>query len=288
MSEEYLFEQLEKHYGGFSFDGKHFVFNPFAVLLFFEKRKFLVYWNDSGAPKFLHDYLRARKVKLEDILKKDLLISYIELTSREIEESVAKSFLVQAGYLTFYKEIDSGLYELKIPNIDAGQSLSQMLLELNYELDIDDLNRIGVKLKEAIKKENVDGLIGGIKEILGKMSYRLSEKIKEVLKKEEPEDKLRLMESHYEMVISGILFGSGIYHEIEKEVSGGIIDILIENNGVVYIIELKVDKSAKEGLEQIKERRYYEGFASKRCYLIGVSIDSQTRNIKEWVYEMVR
>ncbi|NPU90019.1 MAG: AAA family ATPase [Fervidobacterium sp.] len=287
MSKDYLLEQLEKYYGGFSFDGKHFVFNPFAVLLFFFHKSFLVYWNDSGAPKFLHDYLRARKVKLEDILKKDLLISYIELTSREIEESVAKSFLVQAGYLTFYKEIDSGLYGLKIPNIDAGQSLSQMLLELNYELDIDDLNRIGVKIKDAVKKENVDGLIGGLKEILGKMSYRLSEKIKQVTKNEEQEDKLRTIESHYEMVISGILFGSGVYHEIEKEVSGGIIDILIENNGVAYIIELKVDKSAKEALEQIKERRYYEGFTSKKCYLIGVSIDSRLKNIKEWTYEVI-
>ena len=63
---------------------------------------------------------------------------------------------------------------------------------------------------------------------------------------------------------------------------------MIENNGVVYIIELKVDKSAKEGLEQIKERRYYEGFASKRCYLIGVNIDSQMRNIKEWEYEVIK
>ncbi len=63
---------------------------------------------------------------------------------------------------------------------------------------------------------------------------------------------------------------------------------MIENNGVVYIIELKVDKSAKEGLEQIKERRYYEGFASKKCYLIGVNIDSQMRNIKEWEYEVIK
>ncbi|ANE41111.1 hypothetical protein IM42_01015 [Fervidobacterium sp. SC_NGM5_O18] len=88
-------------------------------------------------------------------------------------------------------------------------------------------------------------------------------------------------------MISGILFGSGVYHEIEKEVSGGIIDILIENNGVAYIIELKVDKSAKEALEQIKERRYYEGFTSKKCYLIGVSIDSRLKNIKEWTYEVI-
>ncbi|ODN31304.1 hypothetical protein A4H02_00595 [Fervidobacterium thailandense] len=34
VSEAHLLEQLEKHYGGFSFDGKHFVFNPFSVLLY--------------------------------------------------------------------------------------------------------------------------------------------------------------------------------------------------------------------------------------------------------------
>ncbi|MEN3042325.1 MAG: PD-(D/E)XK nuclease domain-containing protein [Fervidobacterium sp.] len=52
-------------------------------------------------------------------------------------------------------------------------------------------------------------------------------------------------------------------------------------------MELKVDKSAKEALEQIKERRYYEGFVSKKCYLIGVNIDSEKRNISEWEYETI-
>ncbi|MCX7654885.1 MAG: AAA family ATPase, partial [Fervidobacterium sp.] len=223
MSKEYLLEQLEKYYGGFSFDGKHSVFNPFAVLLFFLNNKFLAYWHDTSQPKFLYDYLVDSKVKLEDVLKKELLISYTELTSREIEESLAKSFLVQAGYLTFAKEIDSGLYQLKIPNIDAGQSLTQMVLEINYKLDTEVFNQEGKKIRESVRKEEVDKLIEGIKQILGRMSYRLNERIKRALKK--AEDKLSLIESHYEIVISGILMGSGIYHEIEVEVAGGIIDI---------------------------------------------------------------
>ncbi|WP_069292371.1 ATP-binding protein [Fervidobacterium thailandense] len=287
VDEEYLLNQLEKYYGGFSFDGKHFVFNPFAVLLFFEKKKFLPYWNDTGAPKFLYDYLRARSVRLEDVLKKDLRISYMELTSREIEESVVKSFLVQAGYLTFYREIDEGLYELRIPNLDAGQSLAQMLLELNYGLEPDELNEVGPRIKEAVKKERVDEFMRGLKEILGRMSYRLGERLKTIQHEEDQHERLKRIEAHYEMVISGILYGGGVHHEVEREVAGGIIDILIENNGVVWIIELKVDQSAQKALDQIKEKKYYEGFSSKRCYLIGVSIDSRERNIKEWVYEVI-
>ena len=42
-----------------------------------------------------------------------------------------------------------------------------------------------------------------------------------------------------------------------------------------------------EALNQIEEKKYYEGYllSKKTVYLVGVSFDSQSRNIKEWHVE---
>ena len=67
MNEEYLLEQMEKYYGGFSFDGKHFVFNPFGVLLFFYEKEFENFWHESAQPSFLYNYFKTKNVRIEDI-----------------------------------------------------------------------------------------------------------------------------------------------------------------------------------------------------------------------------
>ncbi|MCX7654749.1 MAG: PD-(D/E)XK nuclease domain-containing protein, partial [Fervidobacterium sp.] len=158
-------------------------------------------------------------------------------------------------------------------NIDAGSGLTRMLMEINYGIDYSQqqLRDISRNMRKGIMKEDVDLLMRSLQEGIGQISYRVQVE----------------KERTYEAIMMGLLIGGQIKAQAEREVSGGIIDILIENNGVVYIIELKVDRSAKEALEQIKERRYYEGFAGKKCYLIGVNIDSSKRNISEWEYEVV-
>ena len=274
ITEEYLLEQLEKYYGGFSFDGKNFVFNPFAVLLFFFQKEFLNYWSQTAQPSFLYNYLRTSDLNLEELLTESQTITVDELLSREIESATAKSFLVQAGYLTFKEKIDVDEYIIGIPNLDAGSGLTRMLMEIRYGINYEkeQVKTISRNIRKAIANENVQLLMESLKEGLGQISYGVY-----------IENELT-----YEGIIMGLLIGAQIKAQSEREVSSGRIDIVIQNNGVVYIIELKIDKPAKEALEQIKNKRYYEGFKSKKCYLIGVSIDSQLRNIKEWEYELIK
>ena len=71
---------------------------------------------------------------------------------------------------------------------------------------------------------------------------------------------------------------------MERETSTGRIDIWFTNNGVGYIMELKVDKTPQEALEQIKAKRYDGICGLRKCYLIGINIKSKERKI-EWTYE---
>ncbi|MDR1636274.1 MAG: AAA family ATPase, partial [Treponema sp.] len=56
VSREELVGQIRDYYDGFSFDGEHFVYNPFSILNFFNEYKFKNYWVSSGPPSSLLEY----------------------------------------------------------------------------------------------------------------------------------------------------------------------------------------------------------------------------------------
>lgn len=65
------------------------------------------------------------------------------------------------------------------------------------------------------------------------------------------------------------------------------VDAIVQTDNYVYIFELKVDKSADEALQQIRDKGYAEPFAldKRKVYQIGVSFSSQKRCIEEWKIE---
>ncbi|MCX7654864.1 MAG: hypothetical protein N2Z58_09355 [Fervidobacterium sp.] len=90
------------------------------------------------------------QISIEELLTESMSITREELLSQEIENTTGKSFLVQAGYLTFKEKIDFGKYKIAIPNIDAGQSLTQMVLEINYKLDKDNKHTKSTNLRNSL------------------------------------------------------------------------------------------------------------------------------------------
>lgn len=62
-------------------------------------------------------------------------------------------------------------------------------------------------------------------------------------------------------------------------------DIIIETEKDVFIFEFKLDKSAKEALDQIEEKRYALPYLNDKRTLhkIGVNISSESRTVDEWI-----
>jgi hypothetical protein len=63
----------------------------------------------------------------------------------------------------------------------------------------------------------------------------------------------------------------------------------VETDTHIYILEYKLNKSAKAALEQIKQKRYYEAYwnVGKPVVGVGVNFSSKTKNIKDWVAEVL-
>ena len=75
--------------------------------------------------------------------------------------------------------------------------------------------------------------------------------------------------------------------QVEQATSQGRIDVTIQTKDYIYIIELKLDKSAEEALQQIKDNHYALPFQTdaRKLYLIGVNFSSETRTVEKWVIE---
>jgi len=76
---------------------------------------------------------------------------------------------------------------------------------------------------------------------------------------------------------------------VEETTTRGRIDVVIESEADVYIIEIKVDKSAEEALSQIKDKRYYAKYINtdKEIHIIGLNFASKDCQIAEWKEEII-
>ena len=76
----------------------------------------------------------------------------------------------------------------------------------------------------------------------------------------------------------------GEYVQTEKQTSNGRIDILLQTKDYIYVMELKVDGTANEALDQIEAKGYAKPFVAdpRKLYKIGVNFSLTTRRIEEW------
>ena len=76
-----------------------------------------------------------------------------------------------------------------------------------------------------------------------------------------------------------------IYIHTEVKSSAGRADAVMHMPEVVYVFELKVDKTAEEALRQIDEKGYLIPYSAdgKRLVKVGINFDSSQRTISDWV-----
>lgn len=258
-----LIKKIRDFYNGFSFDGRHFVYNPFSILNFFADSSFKNYWIESGSPSFLIDYIRANSLKPEKLI--GTYINETLLSSYEIEQAPPASFLVQAGYLTF-KDRDSELgYLLDYPNKEVRDSFSTLLLVGAYNLDEFERESIKTTIIKGLRADDFDSVFSAMKRTFANIPYSLYDK----------------KESYYHSILLTLLWACGLNVTAEEKTSLGASDLVLEYRGHVYVMELKKAPASKS-LDQIKRKGYAEKYSGKSVTLIGIEIDDENRTIKDY------
>ena len=122
-------EQVREWYNGYNWDGGERVYNPFDILLLFDRRQFRAWWFETGTPTFLVDTLTRRGVSafaLDGMIADDDLLS-----SFDVGEIAPAALLFQTGYLTIEEASNEDgeiWYRLGYPNREVRQSLNKALV----------------------------------------------------------------------------------------------------------------------------------------------------------------
>ena len=94
-------------------------------------------------------------------------------------------------------------------------------------------------------------------------------------------------EGHYQQMFYVIFSLLGMYVDVEVRTPRGRVDVVLRTPQTLYVIELKLDKSAEAAMQQIDLKNYPERFAL--CGLpvvkVGINFDKEKRTISDWKIE---
>ncbi len=268
ISKDDCYARLKEEYDGYHFtEDSVGIYNPFSLLNTLKNMKFRNYWFETGTPTFLVLLLKQSGYNLNDLQKEqqtsDMLNSIDSMSKDPIP------VIYQSGYLTIkdYNE-EFGWYSLGFPNKEVENGFISYLLP--YYTPIKEKTTaffIGNFIND-IRQGNPESFMQRMQTMFADSDYQIAGK----------------MELYFQNAMYVIFKMMGFYVEVERTTSRGRMDILIKTKDYIYIIELKLDGSAGEALQQIEDKGYAAPFAadSRKLYKIGANFSSESRSIEEW------
>ena len=260
------------------YDGYHFrentagIYNPYSLLNTFDSLSFNDYWFRTGTPTFLVKLLQQNDYRLEDL--KGLYVDESALQGMDDEHMDPIPVLFQSGYLTL-SGYDAELgYRLDFPNEEVERGFFNFLMPYYTSLIKSNVRSFLNRLTASLRQGRPDECLETLQGMLSGKSYMIAGGDKEV---------------HFQNTLYLIFTMLGYNVQVEQATSQGRMDVTIRTRDYIYVIELKLDKSAEEALRQIREMQYARAFQSdpRRVFLVGVNFSSETRTVESWVVEEV-
>ena len=256
-----------------NYDGYHFtspspdIYNPFSLLNAFADGKFGSYWFGSGTPTYLINMLEKFGVEPSEIGNNRVSVEDFDAPTERMTSIIP--LLYQSGYITiknYDEELD--LYTLNIPNKEVRIGLMKSLLPHYVGSKAPETTTMVAYLSRDIRNGDMDTALRRLQTFLSTI----------------PQCDNTKYEGHYQQVFYIIFSLLGYYVDVEVRTPRGRVDIVLRTKTTLYVMELKLDKSVGEAMEQIDLKNYPERFAL--CGLpvvkVAVSFDSERCTIGGW------
>ena len=273
MTREETIAKLKENYDGYHFSpASPDVFNPYSLLNCFDDKNFGAYWFSSGTPTYLINMLRKFKVLPAKIGRSLARSSAFDAPTENLK--TITPLLYQSGYITIkgYDKM-SQLFTLDLPNKEIKVGLFESLLPYYLEGMYAEEGDVAIaQMSVLIRQGDMDGSLRLLQEFLGTVPYCNNTNY----------------EGHYQQVLF-IIFTLLTHFVVDVEVHtpNGRVDVVMETEDTLYLIELKLNKSAQSAMQQINLKQYGQRFArcGKPIVKVGVNFDAKKGNIEDWIIE---
>ena len=264
-------EEIRRWYNGYNWLGEG-VYNPFDMLLLFDRREFKPYWFETGTPTFLVKLLAKAETFTPDIGR--LVATETLLSTFDVDNIPPEALMFQAGYLTIdhvWRIPGRMEVTLKYPNLEVQASLNDSLLQYLVGNPSTPGPHIG-RLYRLLQAQDFTGLKTLFQAFFASIPhdwYRNSP--------------IAQFEGYWASIFYSHFAALGLDIRLEDTTNKGRIDMAVLFNAQVFVFEFKVVELVPQGraLQQIKDMGYADKYRDRGepIHLVGVEFSKNDRNI---------
>ena len=258
------------------YDGYHFaaqspdIFNPYSLLNAMAKSKLDYYWFTSGTPTYLIEMLKKFQVMPSDIGRCEADKSDFDAPT-EMMVSIMP-LLYQSGYITIKGyDPETELFTLDIPNKEIRVGLYRSLLPNYIGMTTPKGATTIAKMSALIRRNDMNGALQMLQAFLATVPYCNNAD----------------SEGHYQQMMYVIFSLLGYYVDVEVRTATGRVDMVMRTEYALYLVELKINKSAAEAMSQIDAKNYPARFKQYNLPIIkvGIGFSTEEHTLTEWLIE---
>ena len=271
-------EKIKEWYDGYNFLGSN-MYNPYDILLFLSDKRYQCYWFETGTPSFLLELIKKRKYFIPDL--QNIVLSDSQMGEFDINHIELDVLLYQTGYLTIksVKELaDRTYYSLGMPNKEVSIGLNDYLLRMFFfsGANATDTSRLSQDIYKALFANRPELLENALFSFFAKIPYAWYVK-----------NNIAEYEGYYCSLFYALFAALGLTIIPEDFTNKGRIDFTVIMEKGIFIFEIKMKSNPKNGIEQIKEKKYHEKYIAedKEIFLIGIEFDEQEKNLSKFETE---
>ena len=262
------------------YDGYHFsevspdIFNPFSLMNAFAAQRLSNYWFTSGTPSFLFRQMRKFNTNVLELDRLEVPSSQFDVPTEAM--TTALPLLYQSGYLTIKGfDPDSQLYTLDFPNAEVKVGFLESFL-VTVMGHSDNSEGFASRFYVSLLRHDIDGAMRLMQSFFASIPY-LDHGNKDL-------DELTRFEAYYEVLMYVVfsIFNCRVLTQVKTAL--GKADVVVFMNDATSVMEIKINATAQEALEQIDTKNYavpYEG-TGLPVVKIGIGFSKETRTVSEW------
>ncbi len=268
-----------------TYDGYHFseespdIYNPFSLMKAFNERRLNNFWFESGTPSYLIRQMRHFRT---DITKLDGLEVPASAFDQPTENMLdALPLLYQSGYMTI-KDYDfySQIYTLGLPNKEVRVGFTEGLLPVVAGVRGSDVQAgFAVRFWRALRQSDTDLALRELQAYLEELPYveGFKKKLEEV----------STAEGFYEWSFYLIFSMLNVYVQTQVKCARGRTDMVVFMPDTIYVMELKINGTAQDALDQINDKGYALRYATdgRRVVKAGIGFSVEKRAMTDYIIE---
>lgn len=244
------------------------IYNPFSVLSALDRGEYGNYWFETGTPNYIVELLKRNNYILSDLTDKP--VDSAALDSKDDNGQSIVPLLFQSGYLTIHDyEPSNDLYFMDFPNDEVRSGFFRYILPFYTSVKKEESAFAIGQFVEEIRAGKAEAFLKRLQAFFADYQYNAQ----------------TTPEAHFRNVLFVLCKLLDIQVDAEYMTSDGRIDLLIRATDFIYVIECKLDSSAKVALKQIERKEYDLPWSvdNRKIILIGINFSSNTRRMTDWL-----